>query len=51
MHQLDMQGCKRRSKGSKLHLASSTKQQTGNSLLDVVMAIDAGRNQLKDLLV
>ena len=51
MHQLDMQGCKRSSKDSKLHLASSSKQQTGNSLLDVSMAIDAGRHQLKHLLV
>jgi len=51
MHQLDMHGCKRSSQDSKLHLASSPKQQTGNSLLDVVMAIDAGRHQLKDLLV
>jgi hypothetical protein len=51
MYQPDMQGCKRSSKDSKLHLASSPKQQTGDSLLDVVMAIDAGRHQLKDLLV
>jgi len=48
---LDTHSCTRSSKDSKLHLASSPKQQTGNSLLDVVMAIDAGRHQLKDLLV
>ena len=51
MHQLDMHGCKRSSQDSKLHLASSPKQQTGDSLLDVVTSIDVGRHQLKDLLV